>query len=297
MRSTTPRLGAVSLILLLWSAPVLARTHHRSPPPHNPACTLTSFLPRWREVPDGVYSELAPEGVLKIGVNYGNPNNASIDANGSLRGVAVDLGCILARRLGLEVEFVPYAGIPAMMQGFDSGEWSLGFTFDPQFGPQTFAYAHPHLAVENTYLVPGASPFKSVADVDQAGVLISVAQGNSPDIYLSGQLKNATLVRFATVPQALAALKNGQVDAFAGSRTAEIGFLSQMPNARLLPDDFLLAQLAAVTAMGADEAVGVVNRFVEESKVHFLIQLAIARSGLVGVLLPAPVRESDDDRR
>jgi polar amino acid transport system substrate-binding protein len=296
MRSTTRRIGGVSLMLLLGSTPVLARPRHQ-PPPHNPECTLTSFLQPWREVPDGAYAELAPEGVLKIGVNYGNPNNASIGANGSLQGVAVDVGCILARRLGLEVEFVGYAGIPTMMQGFDSAEWSLGFTFDPQFGPQTFAYAHPHLTVENTYLVPDSSPFKSVADVDQPGVLISVAQGNSPDIYLTAQLKNAALVRFATVPQALAALKNGQVHAFAGSRTAGIGFLPQMPNARLLPDDFLLAELAAVMAAGDDEAVGVVNRFVEESKVDFLIQLAIARSRLVGVLVPAPVRERDDDRR
>lgn len=296
MRSTTRRIGAVSLILLFGSAPVLASGNHSSSP-HNPACTLTSFLERWRQVPDGVYPELAPEGVLKIGVNYGNPNNASIDANGNLQGVAVDLGCILARRLGLEVEFVPYAGLPTMIQGFGSGEWSLGFTFDPQFGPQTFAYAHPHLVVENTYLVPGASPFQSVADVDQTGVLISVAQGNSPDIYLTGHLKNATLVRFTTVPQALAALKNGQVHAFAGSRTAEIGFLPQMPNARLLRDDFLLAQLAAVMATGADEAVGIVDRFVEESKVDFLIQLAIVRSRLIGVQLPTPVRERDGDRR
>ena len=296
MRSTAQRIGAVSLILLLRSVPVLARTTHNALP-HNPACTLTSFLRPWREVPDGVYTELAPEGVLKIGVNYGNPNNASIDATGTLQGVAVDLGCILARRLRVEVEFVPYAGIPTMMLGFESGEWSLGFTFDPQFGPQTFSYAHPHLAVENTYLVPGASPFKSIADVDQTGVLISVAQGNSPDIYLTGHLMNATLVRFATVPQALAALKDGQVNAFAGSRTAEIGFLPQMPDARLLPDDFLLAQLAAVMATGADEAVGAVDRFVEESKVDFLIQLAILRSRLVGVLLPMPVRERGDDRR
>jgi polar amino acid transport system substrate-binding protein len=296
MRSTAQRVGAVSLILLLRSAPVLARTTYNALP-HNPACTLTSFLRPWREVPDGVYTELAPEGVLKIGVNYGNPNNASIDATGTLQGVAVDLGCILARRLRVEVEFVPYAGIPTMMQGFDSGEWSLGFTFDPQFGPQTFSYAHPHLVVENTYLVSGASPFKSIADVDQTGVLISVAQGNSPDIYLTGHLMNATLVRFATVPQALAALKDGQVNAFAGSRTAEIGFLPQMPDARLLPDDFLLAQLAAVMATGADEAVGAVDRFVEESKVEFLIQLAILRSRLVGVLLPMPVRERGDDRR
>ena len=296
MRRTIQFVGAVSLILLLRSAPVLAHEDDQFPP-HNPACTLTSFLRPWREVPDGVKRQLAPDGVIRIGVNYGNPNNASIDAAGTLQGVAVDLGCILARRLGLEVEFVPYAGLPTMMQGFDSGEWTLGFTFDPQFGPPTFAYAHPHLGVENTYLVPGTSPFQSVADVDQAGVFISVARNNSPDIYLTAHLQNATLVRFDTVPQALAALKAGQVHAFAGSRSVEVGFLPQIPGARLRPDDFLLAQLAAVMASGADEAVGAVDRFVEESKLNFLIQLAIVRSRLVGVLLPMPIRERDDDRR
>jgi polar amino acid transport system substrate-binding protein len=256
-----------------------------------------SFLQAWRKVPDGVYQELAPDGVLRIGVNYGNPNNASIDATGNLQGVAVDLGCILARRLGLEVEFVAYAGVPTLTQGFEAGEWTLGFTLDPQFGPETFAYAHPHLGVENTYLVPGASPFTSVADVDQPGVLISVARNNSPDVYLTAHLQNATLVRFDTVPQALAALKAGQVHAFAGSRSAEVAFLPQMPGARLLPDNFLVAQLAAVMAIGADEAVESIDRFVEESKVNFLIQLAIVRSRLIGVSVPRPVREERGDRR
>jgi polar amino acid transport system substrate-binding protein len=244
-----------------------------------------------------VYRELAPDGVLRIGVNYGNPNNASIDPTGTLHGVAVDLGCVLARRLRIEVEFVPYPSIPTFTQGFEAGEWSLGFTFDPQFGPPTFAYAHPHIGVENTYLVPGTSPFQSVDDVDQPGVLISVAQGNSPDVYLTAHLQNATLVRFDTTPQALAALKNGQVDAFAGGRGTEIAFLPQMPDARVLPDDFLVANLAEVMALGADEAVRRVDRVVEESKVDFLIQLAILRSGLIGVTMPNPIRERDGDPR
>jgi polar amino acid transport system substrate-binding protein len=295
MRIAAQFVRAASLILLFKTEPVLAQSLDQ-PAPHNPACTLTSFLRPWREVPDGVYQELAPDGVLRIGVNYGNPNNGSIDATGNLQGVAVDLGCILARRLGLDVEFVAYPSVPTLTQGFDAGEWTLGFTFDPQFGPQTFAYAHAHLGVENTYLVPGTSPFMSVADVDQPGVLISVARNNSPDVYLTAHLQNATLVRFDTVPQALAALKAGQVHAFAGSRSAEVAFLPQMPGARLLPDNFLIAQLAAVTALGADEAVRSVDRFVEESKVNFLIQLAILRSRLIGVSIPLPVREHRDRR-
>jgi polar amino acid transport system substrate-binding protein len=191
----------------------------------------------------------------------------------------------------------PYAGVPTFTQGFEAGEWSLGFTFDPQLGPPNFAYANPHVGVENTYLVPGSSPFQSVADVDQPGVLISVAQGNSPDVCLTAHLQNATLVRFDTAPHALAALQNGQVHAFAGSRSAEVAFLAQMPDARLLADDFLIANLAQVMAIGADEAVRRVDRFVEESKVDFLIQLAIARSGLIGLTVPKPLRAREDDSR
>jgi len=296
MRSAMQCARRTGLVLMLMSTPVLAQAD-QDLPPHNPACTLTTFLEPWHGVPTEVYRELAPDGVLRIGVNYGNPNNASIDPTGTLHGVAVDLGCILARRLEIEVQFVPYAGIPTMMQGFEAGEWTLGFSFDPQLSPPTFAFAHPHMGVANTYLVPGTSPFQSVADVDQSGVLISVARGNSPDIYLTSHLQNATLVRFDTVPQALAALKAGQVHAFAGSRSVEVRFLSQMPNARLLPDDFLIAYLAQVMAIGADEAVRRVDGFVEESKVDFLIQLAIARSGLIGVTLPSPIQDRDDDPR
>lgn len=263
-------------------------------PPHNPECTINSFLEP-REIPEQVHTQLAPAGILKIGVNYGNPNNAKIDSSGKLQGVAVDLGCIFARELGVEVEFVRYAGVPPMMQGFTNGEWTLGFSFDPQLGPKTFAYAHPHMGVENTYLVSANSTFQTLADVDEPGVRISVATGNSPDVYLTTHLQHATLVRFATVPQALAALKSGQVDAFAGSRSAEVAFLSQLPGGRLLRDNFLVAHLAAVMAMDQQQALRYVNRFIEQSKIDFLIQLGIARAGLIGVDVPDPIRKTEEE--
>src|SRR5712692_7152674 len=149
--------------------------------PHNPQCTLQSFVRRDDEVDPEVLEQLAPSGVLKVGVNYGNPNNATLDASGLLHGVAVDLACILARRLGVEVDFAGYPGVVPFEQGFANGEWTIGFSHDPALGPPTFAYAHPHIGVENTYLVPEGSPIQSVADADQPGIRISVARGNAPD--------------------------------------------------------------------------------------------------------------------
>lgn len=264
-----------------------------NPLPHNPECTLKSFAEPAPRAPSAVLLQLAPTGLLAVGINHGNPNNATITAAGKLQGVAVDLGCMFARQLGVEVQFLRYGGVAELGLGFARREWTLAFSADPDLGPRTYAYAHSHIGVENTYLVAPATPFQTSADVDQAGVAISVARGNSPDIYLSANLKRARLVRFDTVPQALAALKDGQVQAFAGSRSAAIPFQSQIAGSRLLEDNFLIAHIAPILAPDADEAVDYVSRFVENAKLSYLIQLAILRAGLTGVSIPEPVNGTD----
>lgn len=229
--------------------------------------------------------QLAPDGVLRVGVNYGNPNNASRDGSGVLRGVAIDLACAIAADLGVDVAFTGYGGIPTLQQGFDRGEWILGFTATAP----NLATAHPHLGVENTYLVPGNAPFQTVADVDRPGVRVSVAQGNNTDQYLTTNLRSAALVRFPTVPAALAALQVGSVDAFAGARDTALGFLPQMPGGRVLPDAFATFYLGMNVGLGRSDALAYLNAFVEEAKRSGLIQEAIARAGLTGVTIPPPL--------
>jgi len=244
----------------------------------------------WEGDPDAaILHDLAPGGPLRVGINYGNPNNASRNpATGQLSGVAVDLACTLARGTDRPLTVVGYAGGPPMLAGVTSGDLDLAFTLAAA-GSNVVNVAISHLGVENTYLVPDASPFQSVADVDAPGVLISVAQGNSPDVYLSATLKNATLVRTPTVPQALALLAKGQVNAFAGSRSAEAMFIaSSFPSGRMLPDNFLIANIAGGLPLGHDQGLGYVDEFIDWGKTSGLVQLAIGRSRLIGVSIPAP---------
>jgi ABC-type amino acid transport substrate-binding protein len=105
-------------------------------------------------IPPLAEQQLTSDGVLRVGVNYGNPNNASRDASGTLRGVAIDLACAVAADLNVDIAFSAYSGIPPLLQGFDRGEWTVGFTATTP----TLATAHPHLGVENTYLVAGSPP-------------------------------------------------------------------------------------------------------------------------------------------
>jgi polar amino acid transport system substrate-binding protein len=237
-----------------------------------------------------VLNDLAPGGPLRVAINFGNPNNASRNpGTGQLSGVAVDMACKLAHGTDAQLVALPYAGIPQMLTGLARGEWDVAFTLDPSTAPGSAAGAIPHIGVANTYLVPGNAPFQSVADVDAPGVLISVGQSNAPDLYLTRTLKNATLVRTPTVPQALALLRTGQVTAFAGSRSVEAAFIaSSFPNGRMLPDNFLIANIGMVLALGHGEGLGYVNEFVDWSKTSGLVGLAIQRAALIGDVIPPP---------
>lgn len=226
--------------------------------------------------------QLVPDGILRVGVNYGNPNNASRDGSGVLRGVAIDLACAIAAELRADVAFSAYNGIPPLLQGFDRGEWTLGFTATAP----TLATAHPHLGVENTYLVRDTAPFQTVIDVDRTGVRISVAQGNNTDLYLTANLRSATLVRFPTVAEALTAVQQGTVDAFAGGRDTALAFLPQMPGGRVLPDTLATFYLGIGVGLDRSEALAYLNAFVERAKRSGLIQEAISRAALTGVTIP-----------
>ncbi len=236
-----------------------------------------------------VLKELAPSGLLRVGINYGNSNNATLNpVTGQLSGVAVDLACTLAKGTDRPLTVVGYSGVPPLLAGLTSGHVDLAFTL-ASAGSSVVNVAISHLGVENTYLVPGASPFQSVADVDAPGVLISVAQANSPDVYLSATLQHATLVRMPTVPQALALLANGQVNAYAGGRSGEAMFIAtSFPSGRMLPDNFLIANIAAALPLGHDQGLGFVDEFIDWGKTSGLVQLAIGRSQLIGVSIPPP---------
>lgn len=56
-----------------------------------------------------VLNQLAPDGVLRAAINYGNPVLAQRNAETGLpQGVSVSLAAALCKQLGVPVEFVTY---------------------------------------------------------------------------------------------------------------------------------------------------------------------------------------------
>ena len=275
-------------------------------------CSVGSMDPSDADSVDGaVLSQLAPTGVLRVGVNVGNVNNARLDpATKTLSGVAVELACRLAAKMNVPLVFTGnvagtpgYPTVPAQTTAFLNGDFELGFSVDPILRNIGTVSAHPHLWVENHFLVPASSPFVdgSLAEVDQPGVRISVGSGNSGDLFLKGQcadpsipcpgLQHATVIETDATgnplspAQALKLLADGKVDAFAGAMSAELP-LANTGNFRILPTVFLEVHLGMFVKDGSLEGQHYLSVFVEWAKKKGFIEEAIGDAGLVGVQVP-----------
>ena len=250
----------------------------------------------WEGDPDAaVLHDLAPSGVMRVALNYNNRNNAARDPiTGALTGPGIDMSCKLAQGTHAPFVAIAYLGVPPLLAGLANGDWDAAFAFDQTLEPPGITAAIPHIGVDNTYLVRGDAPFQKVADVDAPGVRISVAEGSSPDIYLSRTLRYATLVRTQATPQALNLLGTGQVDAFAGGRGPQVIAFIACCGGRLLPDNFLIANLAIVVPDTAESHGGqgleYIDEFVDWAKTSGLVQVAIdrARQGGSHVTPPPP---------
>ncbi|HXV11595.1 MAG TPA: transporter substrate-binding domain-containing protein, partial [Burkholderiales bacterium] len=80
------------------------------------------------DVSPAARAEIAPTGMLRVGINLGNFLLTAKDPKtGEPKGVAVDLGHELGRRLGVPVEIVGYATPGELADAATFGAWDVGF--------------------------------------------------------------------------------------------------------------------------------------------------------------------------
>src|SRR5207249_2192348 len=147
--------------------------------------------------------ELAPTGVLRLGLIYTNMNIASCPTRvgpepcpptGELQGVGVDLGRELADRLGLSFEPVGYRTGPEAEDGLRTGQVEAAIlTVDPVRAAE-FDFSSAYLVDDQTYIVRADSPIRTAADADRPGVRIAATPGSAFALVLQRELRNAELV-------------------------------------------------------------------------------------------------------
>lgn len=231
-------------------------------------------------------NELASTGKVRVAINYGNPVLARKDpASGDLRGITVELSRELGRRIGVPVELVGYDTVAKLMAGLKAGEWDVGFLAIDPARANDVIFTTPYMEVEVTYLVPAQSDLRKVTDVDRAGVRISVQERNAADLFLSRELKGATLVRTPNLAAAFAALKSGNAEAFAANRQEISTLMAANPGYRAVEGRFSTIPHAAAVPAGKRAAADYLEAFVEDAKASGQVRRAIDASGVQGVVV------------
>jgi polar amino acid transport system substrate-binding protein len=119
--------------------------------------------------------ELAPTGKLRFGVAFAPKMSALFvikQADGSPRGITVDLGRALAQKLGVAVEFVVAPNTGVLTDALANAEIDAAFMPVDDERKKRLDFGPAYCAVESTYMVMPASGIKTLAEVDRAGVRV-----------------------------------------------------------------------------------------------------------------------------
>jgi polar amino acid transport system substrate-binding protein len=218
--------------------------------------------------------EFAPTGPLRAAINIGNIVLAQGTPDAP-RGVTVDLARELAKRLGLELQFLPFTAAGKVVDALKEKRWDVAFLAIEPVRAAEIAFTAPYVIIEGVYVVPAGSPIKTMEEVDREGVRIAVNIGAAYDLYLSRTLKKAELVR---APDSFVSFVDQKLDVLAGVKQPLAAFVKAHPGTRMLDGRFQEIRQAMGVPQGRPRAADYIKGFVEEMKASGFVADALKRS-------------------
>ena len=117
-----------------------------------------------------IKDQLAPTGVLRVGLNMSNfllVNSQS--ESGAPDGVSPAIARALADKLGVEVELIQFKGPGDVADAAADDVWDIANIAAEPERAKSIEFSPPYCEIQATYLLPPGSSLKSVAEVDAAG--------------------------------------------------------------------------------------------------------------------------------
>jgi len=248
------------------------------------SCATTSVTPS-----PAVVADLAPTGKVRAAINFGNPILASKNpATGEAGGVSVDLARELGRRLGVPVELVTFTAAGKVAEAVKAKEVDIAFVaIDPARAVDT-TFTAAYVIIEGAYLVRVDSPIKANAEVDRPGIRVAVGKGSAYDLYLTRELKQATILRAPTSPQVVDFFMAEKLDVAAGVKQQLQMDAGRVSGVRLLEGRFMVINQAMGTPRGRDAGAKYLAAFVEEMKASGFVADSLKRHRIEGALVAPP---------
>jgi polar amino acid transport system substrate-binding protein len=234
---------------------------------------------------------LAKDNVVRAAYLATNPAHAVKDPKtGEARGVVIDLVRELGRMHAVKATPIPLPNPAAVIDAVRKGEAEIGFVaYNPErSGPVEFS--KPYLLVNQTFIVRGDSPIRSIADIDRQGRKLGATRADSIALYLGRTLKQGQLVQLDdSSPDAVyRMLREGAIDAFGANRQRLTDMSRGVAGFRLLPDDLYGVEQTIIVPGGRRDAQDAANKFIDDVRGSGFLQKSIERSGVIGISVANP---------
>jgi len=219
--------------------------------------------------------ELVPTGTLRVAIAV-SPSPSALyavkDAAGNYRGVTIDLGNALGKKLGVPVAFIPHLASGEIQNSAADNKWDVTFMPVDAERKKFVDFGNAYHLLQSTYLVAPTSKLKSVEEANDPAVRIGGAADTATFRASHATAPKATFVSFPGVAAAVEAMQAGQIDAIALSRESLAGLAGKIPGSRVLDGGFLNSTTAVAVPKGRPEALAYVSQFIEEAKASGLVR-------------------------
>ena len=235
---------------------------------------------------DKASRELAPNGVLRAGTNLANILLVTGEAdNGDPQGISPDMSAEIARRLGVEIAYVPYATPGEVADAATEDAWDIALIAADPKRAETMAFTRAYVEIEATYLVRGDSPVRVIGDVDQPGTRIAVSNRSAYHLWQSRNIEHAELVPGDGLDGTFQMFRDDpSLNVLAGLRPALNGNAAELTGARVLDGRYMTVQQAIGTKPGNAAGLAFLKAFVEEVTASGFVDGLIDRHGVTGKL-------------
>ena len=245
--------------------------------------TIFSMNTQAQTVTSELVKEIAPTGTLRVGINLGNPILAGWDESSQQPiGVSVDLARELTHRLNLPIQLTTFKTAGNTVEAIKKGELDLVFVaIDPLRG-QEIAYSSAYVQIEGAYMVQNHSTIEKNEDVDKKDIRIVVGKGSAYDLFLTREIKHATLIRSQSSQSVLDDFIQERYEVAAGVKQQLEMDAQRYNNLRMLPGRFMVINQAMGIPHQRPNALTYIQNFIVNMKKSGFIEQALKRHHIEG---------------
>jgi len=233
--------------------------------------------------------ELTPTGKIRAAINFGNPVLASRGPAGEPQGVSVDLAREAARRLGVPIDLVTFNSAGSVVEAIKARQVDLAFVAIDPVRAADMEYTAPYVVIEGAYAVRTGSPLQRNEEVDRPGTRVVVGRGSAYDLFLTRELKAATLVRAPTSQAVTDMFLAQNLEVAANVKQQLEADARRVGGIRLLPGRFMVIEQAMGVPKGRTAAQAWLSAYIEEMKASGFVGEALKRHRIEGAAV-APRR-------